>query len=48
MKAVEVELSREEEAAIRKQIERVEMVGDRYSAALQGWCLGDTAPLLSI
>lgn len=45
MGSLDVKLSSEETAAIRKQIEKVEVVGERYSAALQGWCFGDTAPL---
>ncbi|KAB5511238.1 NADP-dependent oxidoreductase domain-containing protein [Coniochaeta sp. 2T2.1] len=43
--ALDVNLSNEEEETIRKQIEKVEVVGERYSAALQGWCFGDTVPL---
>lgn len=45
--ALDVKLSAEELAIIRQQIEKVEIVGERYSAALNGWSFGDTAPLKS-
>lgn len=45
--ALDVRLSEEEQETIRNQIEKVEIVGERYGAALQGWCFGDTVPLQS-
>lgn len=45
--SLHVKLTKEEEQTIREQIEKVEIVGERYSAALQGLCFGNTPPLES-
>lgn len=40
--SLKVSLTKEEERRIRNKIEAVEIVGDRYPAALIGHCFADT------
>lgn len=45
MAALQVNLTDEEEKKIREQVEKIEVVGDRYSSVFEKYCLGDTPPL---
>lgn len=45
MGSLNVRLTEEEAMAIRKQIETVEIAGQRFPPLLEGFSFGDTPPL---